>query len=209
MPQHRTIPFRFFSPATTLQMSKFTMILLLIYPPTTSPPVSEFTPETLLLAVTISGLPNKVISGPRVHGLVPPRGSGFFSGRSDSELMQLCHHSLLYYSASLRSLCNVISTCCARGSILLPTSRTVLSFTRNMSSSPTKHLFAIHAPDYTEPGTLDRRTSAREEHLKGIKGLKSSGIASMCSLPAVPPTMTTFFFLRRIWGRPLGARTGR
>ncbi len=123
--------------------------------------------------------------------------------------MQLCHHSLLYYSASLRSLCNVISTCCARGSILLPTSRTVLSFTRNMSSSPTKHLFAIHAPDYTEPGTLDRRTSAREEHLKGIKGLKSSGIASMCSLPAVPPTMTTFFFLRRIWGRPLGARTGR
>jgi len=69
-----------------------------------------------------------------------------------------------------------------------------------MSSSPTKHLFAIHAPDYTEPGTLDRRTSAREEHLKGIKGLKSSGIASMCSLPAVPPTMTTFFFCAEFGG---------
>jgi uncharacterized protein len=87
------------------------------------------------------------------------------------------------------------------GRILLPTSRTALSFTRNMSSSPTKHLFAIYAPDYTEPGTLDRRISAREEHLKGIHRLRSSGIASTCSLAVVvPPTMTTFFFCAEFGG---------
>jgi hypothetical protein len=47
-----------------------------------------------------------------------------------------------------------------------------------MSSSPTKRLFAIYAPDYTDPGTLDRRISVREEHLKGINRLRSTGIAS-------------------------------
>jgi hypothetical protein len=54
--------------------------------------------------------------------------------------------------------------------------------TRNMSSSSTKRLFAIYAPDYTDPGTLERRFSVREEHLKGIGRLRSSGIASTCIL---------------------------
>ncbi|KAH9989975.1 hypothetical protein BJV77DRAFT_1015217 [Russula vinacea] len=67
-----------------------------------------------------------------------------------------------------------------RGSgILLPTNTTALSFTRNMSSdssSPTKHLFAVYAPDCTDPGALDRRYSVREEHLKDIDRLHSSGI---------------------------------
>lgn len=53
-----------------------------------------------------------------------------------------------------------------------------LSFTRNMSSSPTKRLFSVYAPDYTHPGTLDLRLSVREEHMKGIDRLRSTGIAS-------------------------------
>ncbi|KAI0253489.1 hypothetical protein BJV78DRAFT_1123046 [Lactifluus subvellereus] len=37
-----------------------------------------------------------------------------------------------------------------------------------MSSKPTKHLFAVYAPDYMGPGILERRLSVRERHLKGI-----------------------------------------
>jgi len=53
---------------------------------------------------------------------------------------------------------------------------TALPFTRMMSSSPTKHLFAVYAPDYTDPGVLERRFSVREKHLKGIDGMLDSGI---------------------------------
>src|SRR6267154_1037305 len=65
-----------------------------------------------------------------------------------------------------------------RALTLVTANPTSLSFTRNMSSSPTKRLFVIYAPDSTDPGTLDRRLSVREEHLAGINRLKSSGIAS-------------------------------
>ncbi|KAH9980820.1 hypothetical protein BGW80DRAFT_294764 [Lactifluus volemus] len=51
----------------------------------------------------------------------------------------------------------------------------VLSFTRRMSSSPTKHLFAVYAPDYMDSGTLERRLSVRERHLKGINGMLDNG----------------------------------
>ena len=65
--------------------------------------------------------------------------------------------------------------------ISLTTNPISLSFTRTMSnSSPTKRLFAIYAPDYTDPGTLDRRYSVREEHLNGMAKLRSTGIASTC-----------------------------
>ncbi|KAH9987461.1 hypothetical protein BJV74DRAFT_773987 [Russula compacta] len=37
-----------------------------------------------------------------------------------------------------------------------------------MSSSPTKHLFAVYAPDYTDPGVLEHRLSVREKHLKDV-----------------------------------------
>jgi hypothetical protein len=62
--------------------------------------------------------------------------------------------------------------------ILTASNPTSVSFTQNMSSSHTKRLFAIYAPDYTDPGTLDGRISVREEHLKGINRLRSTGIAS-------------------------------
>ncbi|KAN0107039.1 hypothetical protein V8E52_010547 [Russula decolorans] len=58
-----------------------------------------------------------------------------------------------------------------------------------MSSSPTKRLFAIYAPDYTNPGTLDRRISVREEHLKGISELRSTGIAKFGG-PFLAPELT-------------------
>ena len=84
---------------------------------------------------------------------------------------------------------------------------TSLSFNRKMSSSPTKCLYAVYAPDYTDPGALDRRFSVREEHLKGIDRLHSSGIASKCILLQVPtPPTQPYLFSRRIWGRP--SRTG-
>jgi hypothetical protein len=47
-----------------------------------------------------------------------------------------------------------------------------------MSSSSTKHLFAVYAPDYTEPGVLDHRLSVREKHLKNIEGMIDSGTVS-------------------------------
>jgi hypothetical protein len=101
-----------------------------------------------------------------------------------------------------------------RGSgILLPTNTTALSFTRNMSSdssSPTKHLFAVYAPDCTDPGALDRRYSVREEHLKDIDRLHSSGIVSKCILLQYRPSdHNSIFFSRRIWGRPSGTGTHR
>jgi len=77
-----------------------------------------------------------------------------------------------------------------------------------MSSSPTKHLFAVHAPDYTDPGVLDRRFSVREEHLKGMDGMLDSGIMSMFILlwySLVHMTIPTF--LPRIWGSPFGTGT--
>jgi uncharacterized protein YciI len=49
-----------------------------------------------------------------------------------------------------------------------------------MSSSPMKRLFTVWAPDYTDPGTLERRISVLEDHMKGIESLRSSGILSMC-----------------------------
>jgi len=44
-----------------------------------------------------------------------------------------------------------------------------------MSSSSTKHLFAVYAPDYTDSGVLERRFSVREKHLKGIEGMIDTG----------------------------------
>lgn len=77
-----------------------------------------------------------------------------------------------------------------------------------MSSSPTKHLFAVYAPDYTDPGVLDRRFSVREEHLKGMDGMLDNGIMSMFILlwySLVHMTIPTF--LPRIWGSPFGTGT--
>lgn len=55
-------------------------------------------------------------------------------------------------------------------------------FIRQMSSSPTKHLFLVYAPDYVSPGMLDHRLSVREKHLKGVPGLLESGIMSACDV---------------------------
>jgi len=77
-----------------------------------------------------------------------------------------------------------------------------------MSSPPTKHLFAVYAPDYTDPGVLERRFSVREKHLKGIDGMLDSGIMSMFILlrhSVIRMTIPTF--LPRIWGSPFGTRT--
>jgi hypothetical protein len=52
-----------------------------------------------------------------------------------------------------------------------------------MSSSSTKHLFAVYAPDYTDPGVLERRFSVREMHLKGIEGMVDSGTVSTYIVP--------------------------
>jgi hypothetical protein len=51
-----------------------------------------------------------------------------------------------------------------------------------MSSSPTKHLFLVYAPDYVSPGMLDHHFSVREKHLKGVDGLLESGILSACGV---------------------------
>src|SRR5260221_4241836 len=81
----------------------------------------------------------------------------------------LCYYRTPYVSRSVR-----VSRICA----------TALPFTRMMSSSPSKadskHLFAVYAPDYTDPGVLERRFSVREKHLKGIDGMLDSGVMSTC-----------------------------
>jgi len=68
-----------------------------------------------------------------------------------------------------------------------------------MSSSPTKCLFAIYAPDSTDPRTLDRRISVREEHLEGMSRLRSNGVASTCIL-LLQPTRTPFFLCAEFGG---------
>jgi len=104
----------------------------------------------------------------------------------------------LHYACSLRSLYDnriphfsrAGNSARRRGSgIHLPTNTTVLPFTRNMSSSPTKRIFCVYAPDYTTPGTLDIRISVREEHLKGIAERRSSGIAKFGG-PLLAPELT-------------------
>jgi uncharacterized protein YciI len=70
------------------------------------------------------------------------------------------------------------------------------------SSASTKRLFAIYAPDYTDPEALDRRFSVREEHMKGIERLKSTGTASTCILPQ-PSTTANHDFLCAEFGGPL------
>jgi len=62
-----------------------------------------------------------------------------------------------------------------------------------MSNSPTKHLFAVYAPDYTDPGVLERRFSVREKHLKGIDERLDCGIVStyiLLQYSPVPVTVT-------------------
>ena len=84
-----------------------------------------------------------------------------------------------------------------------------LPFTRMMSSSPppAKHLFAVYAPDYTDPGVLERRFSVRERHLKGIDGMLDSGVMSMCICATESGSHDDSHFLLRIWGSPLGTGT--
>jgi len=62
-----------------------------------------------------------------------------------------------------------------------------------MSNSPTKHLFAVYAPDYTDPGVLERRFSVREKHLKGIDERLDCGIVCtyiLLQYSPVPVTVT-------------------
>jgi hypothetical protein len=99
------------------------------------------------------------------------------------------HYRTPYVSHSVR-----VSRICA----------TALPFARMMSSSPSKHLFAVYAPDYTDPGVLERRFSVREKHLKGIDGMLDSGIMSTCILLV---HMTFPILLPRIWGSPFGTGT--
>jgi hypothetical protein len=49
---------------------------------------------------------------------------------------------------------------------------------RRMSSKPTKHLFAVYAPDYMGPDILEHRLSVRERHLKGVGKMLDNGIMS-------------------------------
>jgi hypothetical protein len=83
----------------------------------------------------------------------------------------LCNNRTLYFSHSalFRSRRNGIS---------LTSTVTALPFVRMMSSASTRHLFAVYAPDYTEPGVLDHRLSVREKHLKAIEGMIDSGTVS-------------------------------
>jgi hypothetical protein len=75
---------------------------------------------------------------------------------------------------------------------------------------PTKRLFAVYAPDCTDPGALDRRYSVREEHLKNMVRLHGSGIVSKCILLQYRPSdHNSIFFSRRIWGRPSGTGAHR
>lgn len=70
-----------------------------------------------------------------------------------------------------------------------------------MSNSSTKHLFAVYAPDYTDPGVLERRFSVRENHLKGIEGMIDSGTVSTYILSLFRDDA---HFSYRIRGSPFG-----
>jgi hypothetical protein len=102
----------------------------------------------------------------------------------------LWNHKTLYFSRSVLSR--------SRANEKSPASTaTALPFIRVMSSSSTstKHLFAVHAPDYTDSGVLERRVSVREKHLKGIEGMTDTGTISTYTLPhyiLVPMTIRNY-----------------
>ncbi|KAF8875800.1 hypothetical protein CPB84DRAFT_1689464 [Gymnopilus junonius] len=62
-----------------------------------------------------------------------------------------------------------------------------------MSSSasyPVRHRFFVYAPDKTEPGTLERRLSVREQHLVGARAGHESGFIRIGGMLTTPDAIT-------------------
>ena len=93
----------------------------------------------------------------------------------------LMHYGTRYLPRSVRFVArNGTSPRC--GPVRVNAGPQSCQFIRRMSSSPTKHLFFVYAPDYASPGMLDHRFSVREKHLKGVDGLLESGTMSACDV---------------------------
>ena len=93
-------------------------------------------------------------------------------------LRALSHHGARYLPRSMRLVGRfAVGTSPRHGPVRVDT-RPQSQSTRRTSSSPTKHLFFVYAPDHVRPGMLDHRLSVREKHLQGVDGLLESGIVS-------------------------------
>lgn len=75
-----------------------------------------------------------------------------------------------------------------------------------MSDQPTKYLFYVYAPDYTDPDCLARRLSVREKHLANAKTIEAAGLlrTSTVQARAPPPPRLTLISIPHL--RVLGKR---
>ncbi|PSR77941.1 hypothetical protein EW026_g2832 [Hermanssonia centrifuga] len=55
-------------------------------------------------------------------------------------------------------------------------------------STPTKYLFAVFAPDYTDSEGLTRRLAVRTKHLENAKGLFATGVLKIGGALVSPET---------------------
>jgi len=58
-------------------------------------------------------------------------------------------------------------------------------------SEPALNYFIVHAPDYTEEGTFERRMSVREKHLERAKGYLESGEIKVAGGMLTPDSIAT------------------
>jgi uncharacterized protein len=49
------------------------------------------------------------------------------------------------------------------------------------TSAPTKQTFVVCAPDYTDPGAVERRLAVRAKHSERVKQLAAEGFISTLS----------------------------
>jgi len=59
------------------------------------------------------------------------------------------------------------------------------------SDSPKKYQFMVYAPDLTDEGAFQRRLSAREKHLEGVKELRASGTIKFGGALLSPESIVT------------------
>ena len=109
-------------------------------------------------------------------------------------LRALSYHRTRYLPHSMRLLFRIsaVGTSPRHGPSRVDTGPRSCQSIRRMSSSPSKHLFVLYAPDYVRPEMLDHRLSVREKHLEGVDGLLERGIVSACDVQLLwdmPPPM--------------------
>jgi len=59
-----------------------------------------------------------------------------------------------------------------------------------MSDAPSKHLFLVYAPDFTDPDAFARRTAVRERHIANLSPLADEGFIKVGGALLTPESIT-------------------